>query len=192
MPASPDTRAARSAQRSQARSRGHYFGGLRSARRAVIFVALFLCTTGFDQASKQWAQTLPAGKRVPVISGVWDWELAQNKGIAFSRFEDVGNAQLWLSLLAAAMLVAVGIWAWRTRPEERLKRVGLALIAGGALGNLIDRVRIGSVTDFIRWRAGSHMGPIFNVADAALLVGVVMLLLQSPRWAIHRDPRPTP
>lgn len=148
---------------------------MRSARRAVIFVAVALCTTGFDQASKQWAHTLPPGERVPVIEGVWDWELAMNEGVAFSSLTDLPYGAIVLSLLAAAMLAAILVMAWRTRPEQRLERVSLALIAGGALGNLVDRLRDGAVTDFIRWRAGDHLWPIFNVADAALLVGVLLL-----------------
>lgn len=147
--------------------------------RAVIFLAIFLCTAGFDQGSKEWARTLPPGERVPVIEGVWDWELAANPGIAFSSFADLPHGQIVLSLLGVAMLVFILVVAARTRPEERLKRAAYALIAGGALGNLVDRIRDGAVTDFIRWRAGDHLWPIFNVADAALLVGVVLLLLES-------------
>lgn len=155
-------------------------------RRAVIFVAIFLCTAGFDQGTKQWAQTLPPGERVAVIDGVWDWELAMNKGVAFSTFADIPYAQILLSILAAVMLVAIGVLAMRARPEERMKRVALALIAGGALGNLIDRVRDGAVTDFIRWRVGDHLWPIFNVADAALLIGVVLLVFSPPVRALHK------
>jgi len=163
--------------------------GMRSARRAVIFLALFLCTTGFDQASKDWAHSLPPGKPVPVVDGLWDWQLALNKGVAFSTMQELPHAQILLSLLAIAMLLGIGVVAWRTRPEQRMKLAALALIAGGALGNLIDRIRDGAVTDFIRWRVGDHLWPIFNVADAALLVGVVLLLIQSRQWAIRRDLR---
>ena len=67
--------------------------------------------------------------------------------------------------------------AARTRPAQRLRRAAYAVIAGGALGNLIDRIRDGAVTDFVRWRVHDHMWPIFNVADAALLAGVALLLV---------------
>lgn len=60
------------------------------------------------------------------------------------------------------------------------------MIAGGALGNLIDRVRHGAVTDFIRWRAGDHRWPIFNVADALLLVGVVLLFFSPRPRSLHK------
>ena len=149
-------------------------------RRAVLFVAIFLCTTGFDQASKQWAEgTLPPGKAQPFIEGFWDWELARNTGVAFSQLTDVGGGQIVLSILAALALIGIGVVAARTRPEQRMKLAGLSLIGGGALGNLIDRIRAGGVTDFVRWKAGDHLWPIFNVADAALVVGICVLLLES-------------
>jgi signal peptidase II len=149
-------------------------------RRAVLFLAIFFCTTGFDQASKQWAETtLSPGAAQPFIKGYWDWELAKNTGVAFSTFAGVDGGQIILSLLAAVALIAIGVVAMRTRPDERLKLAGLALIGGGALGNLVDRIRAGGVTDFVRWKVGDHLWPIFNVADAALLVGIGVLLLES-------------
>lgn len=149
-------------------------------RRALLFLAIFFCTTGFDQASKQWAEgTLPAGRPQPFIEGYWDWELAKNPGVAFSQFTNVEGGQVILSILAACALIAIGVVAMRTKPDEKMKLAGLALIGGGALGNLIDRIRAGGVTDFVRWKVGDHLWPIFNVADAALLVGVAVLLLES-------------
>lgn len=161
-------------------------------RRAVIFAAILALVVAFDQGSKAWARTLPvspAGCDVPadviahrcrgvptaLIEGFWEWELAFNTGAAFSSFR---GAQLLLSALAGVALIALGVMAWRARPEQRLRRIALAVIAGGALGNLIDRVRDGAVTDFVRWRVGEARWPIFNVADAALLVGVALLLLE--------------
>jgi signal peptidase II len=149
-------------------------------RRAVLFLAIFFCTTGFDQASKQWAETsLSPGTAQPFIEGYWDWEIAKNTGVAFSTFAGVGGGQIILSILAAAALIAIGVVAMRTRPNERMKLAGLALIGGGALGNLVDRIRAGGVTDFVRWKVGDHLWPIFNVADAALVVGIVVLILES-------------
>jgi signal peptidase II len=149
-------------------------------RRAVLFIAIFFCTTGFDQASKHWAETsLPPGTAQPFIEGYWDWEIAKNTGVAFSTFAGVDGGQIVLSILAACALIAIGVVAMRTRSNERMKLAGLALIGGGALGNLIDRIRAGGVTDFVRWKVGDHLWPIFNVADAALLIGVAVLLLES-------------
>jgi signal peptidase II len=162
------------------------------SRRAVIFVALVIGTFAFDQGSKAWARTLPVdpagcttadlaahrcrGVPQPVIAGFWEWELAANDGVAFSSFR---GKRVVLSLLATAVLVWLGIMAWRTKPQERMKRWGLALVFGGALGNLFDRVFHGAVTDFVRWRFEEHRWPIFNVADVALVIGVALLLLES-------------
>lgn len=161
-------------------------------RRRAVAVVLFLCTTGFDQASKEWAtRTLPPGVRQPVIHGYWDWELAQNPGAAFSSFTGVTGAQILLALLALIALIAIGVMAARTRPDQKLKLAALAMIGGGALGNLLDRVRAGEVTDFVRWHIHEHLWPIFNVADAALLIGVLCLaidsLLQRRRAAANLD-----
>lgn len=166
-------------------------------RRAVIFAAVLVLVVGLDQGSKAWARTLPvsppgcavpadliahrcAGVPQPVIDGYWDWELAFNTGAAFSSLR---GAQLLLGLLAGGALILLVVMARRTAPEQRLRRIALAMIAGGALGNLIDRLRDGAVTDFVRWRVGEARWPIFNVADAALLIGVVLLLAES---VVHR------
>lgn len=146
--------------------------------RAAMFVLMFLLTAGFDQGTKQWANhALTPGVPEPVIAGFWDWELAKNDGAAFSALSGGGTpTQVVLAVLAMIMLVAIGVMAARTRPEQRLQRVALALVAGGALGNLIDRVREGAVTDFVRWRWHEHEWPIFNVADVALVIGAALLV----------------
>jgi len=147
--------------------------------RAVVFFTILVVTVALDQGSKAWARTLPAHPQ-PVIAGYWDWELAYNRGAAFSSFEGIAGetgTQIVLSLIALGALIGVGVAASRTTEAQRLKRLALALIAGGALGNVIDRLREGAVTDFVRWKYHDHLWPIFNVADAALLVGVVLLLV---------------
>lgn len=161
------------------------------ALRAVGFVVAFLLTAGFDQGSKTWArETLTPGQPVAVIDGVWDWQLAHNTGAAFSSFAGHGvGAQIALSALALVALIAIGVAAARTRPEQRLERVALALIGGGALGNLVDRLRDGAVTDFVRWRWNAHAWPIFNVADVALVIGVALLAIAGLR---ARGNRPAP
>ena len=143
-------------------------------RAAVMFAVIVIITVGIDQGSKAWARGLEPGPH-EVIAGYWEWEPAQNPGAAFSTFP--GGA-IVLSIIGAVALVGIGIAASRTPPEHRMRLAGLALIGGGALGNLLDRLRMGSVTDFVRWRVHEHLWPIFNVADAALLVGVLLLLAQ--------------
>jgi signal peptidase II len=122
-----------------------------------------------------------------VIDGFWDWELAFNPGAAFSLFGD-GTMRVVLSLLGIGMTVAIGWMLVRSRPEQRALRWALALIAGGAIGNLIDRIGTGAVTDFVRWRWHEHRWPIFNVADAALLIGVALVLIDGWRRRGARVP----
>lgn len=179
----------------------------RRIARLAVFVAVFLMTAGFDQGTKQWARTLPtspadctvaelaahrcSGVPQPVIDGYWDWELAMNRGAAFSSFVGGAGTQIALSLIAMGALIVLGVAAARTRPEERVRRLGYALIAGGALGNLIDRLRDGAVTDFVRWRYHEVTWPIFNLADAALLIGGAFLVIEAAR-AYVRDRRSAP
>ena len=150
-----------------------------SGRRAwIVFATVLVVTLVFDQGSKAWARgALDVHRPQPVIENVWDWELAYNPGAAVSTLTGGAALPILLGVFAGVALLGIGIVAARTRPEERLKRFGLAMIAGGALGNLIDRIRDGVVTDFVRWRWYEHKWPIFNVADAALLVGVVLIAI---------------
>lgn len=170
-------------------------------RGAVVFAVILIATLAADQLSKAWAHTLPvapagcaqpgemlagrcAGVPRPVVDGYWDWELAYNPGVAFSVFaSSAGHTGMRAILAAIAVIALIGIslLARRAAPDQRGRRAAYALIAGGALGNLIDRVRDGAVTDFVRWRIHDHRWPIFNLADAALLVGVALLLLDGLR-----------
>jgi len=160
-------------------------------RRAVIFVVMLVVALAADQGTKAWARTLPvppgctvekmAAQRCgsihqPVIAGYWDWELAYNDGAAFSN---VRGQRVLLALLAMGALVVMGFYAWRSAPEQRVRRIALGLCAGGTLGNLVDRLRDGAVVDFVRWHAHEHLWPIFNVADVALVIGVALLLLEN-------------
>jgi signal peptidase II len=170
-------------------------------RAAVLFVGVLIATLAVDQATKAWARGLPvspagcaqpadllalrcAGVPQPVVHGFWDWELAYNPGAAFSSFATLSHTatQVVLSLLAIGALIAVFWIGLRRRPDDGWRRAAYALIGGGALGNLIDRLHDGAVTDFVRWRIHDHRWPIFNVADAALLVGVGLLVISGLSW----------
>ena len=166
-----------------------------------MFAVILIATLLADQGTKAWAHTLPVhptgcvqpdqllafhcfGVPQPVVDGYWDWELAYNPGVAFSTFASfTGHAgmQVILSLIAVLALVGIAVLALRTSPHERGKRLAYALVAGGALGNLVDRLQDGAVTDFVRWRIHDHRWPIFNLADAALLIGVALLLIAGMR-----------
>lgn len=166
-------------------------------RRAAVFAVILVATLAADQLTKAWAHTLPVapagcaqpdallagrcqGVPQPVVDGYWDWELAYNPGIAFSIFVSAAGhvgMRVILAVVALIALIGISVLALRAAADGRGRRVAYGLIAGGALGNLIDRVRDGAVTDFVRWRIHDHRWPVFNVADAVLLAGVALILL---------------
>lgn len=156
-------------------------------RRWTIFSIVALGAIALDQLTKLWARTaLPTDPRgfgipVPVIEGYFDWRLSYNPGSAFGLFADMPGARLFLTVVAIAAIGAIIWMVVQTRDEQRLLLVALSLLAGGAIGNLIDRVAMGQVTDFIVWKYHQHEWPVFNVADVALCVGVGVLVLDMIR-----------
>jgi len=122
--------------------------------------------------------------QAPVIGGGLYWMLTFNEGAAFSFLANAGGMQRWiLSAFALAMSVALAVWLLRLRHDERLLAAGLALVIGGAVGNLIDRVLYGHVVDFIQVYLPFiplrlfNPWPAFNIADSAISIGVAALLL---------------
>src|SRR5258706_2030355 len=123
-----------------------------------------LAVIGFDQWTKLLASAnLPLHEPVPVAPG-FNWTLAHNLGVAFSLFNDGAGWQRW-GLSGFALLIALVLLRWllQLTPAERWTALGLALVIGGALGNVIDRVRLGYVIDFIELYAGSYYWPAFNL-----------------------------
>ncbi len=130
-----------------------------------------------DQVSKWAAEQWLAGSSLRVFDW-FDLQLAYNKGAAFSFLSQAGGWQRWF-FIAVASVASLVILAWLRRlgPGERTTAMALGLILGGALGNLIDRVLWGHVIDFIVWHYRDWYWPAFNVADSAISVGAVLLIL---------------
>jgi len=147
-------------------------------RRLLLFGLLAVTTVLLDQSSKYWIRaTIPMHHDVPLVPGWVHLTYTLNKGAAWSML----HGQRWL--LVAISVVVIGVVIWLARDFARrgtLPVVGLGLVLGGAIGNLIDRVVGGAVTDFIdldtplRWL---QTFPVFNIADSALTVGVSLLLV---------------
>ena len=150
----------------------------KTGANALPWLALSVLVIALDQWTKQIAiAALDYLRPVPVVPGVLNWTLAYNTGAAFSFLHDAGGWQVWLlGGLAVAVSLVFVVWLTRLRRADWRNAMPLALIIGGALGNLIDRVRAGKVTDFIEvyWRDWSF--PAFNVADSAVCVGAVLLI----------------
>ncbi len=149
-----------------------------AARRsgwAVAAVVLLL-----DQVSKWWvleSLNLDEGASVPVFPFL-DLTFVWNQGISLGLFQQ-GTAAGRFVLIALTALVTVYLGIWLMRVAERRPALALGLIIGGALGNLVDRIRFGAVADFLHFHALGHSFYIFNLADAAISLGVALLVLDA-------------
>jgi len=120
-------------------------------------------------------------ERVEVLP-VLDFTLLHNTGAAFSLLADAPGWQRWFFIgLAGAVSVLLVVWIWRTPRGEKLLPLALALILGGAVGNVIDRIVHGYVVDFIHAHWGDAYFPAFNIADSAITIGAVLLILDAFR-----------
>ena len=146
---------------------------------ALAWLALSALVIVLDQITKHFAiDLLEPYKPQAVIPGFLNWTLAYNAGAAFSFLHDAGGWQRWLfTVLAIAVSAVLVVWLSRTARVDWRTALPLALVIGGALGNLIDRVRFGHVTDFIEVYYQQWSWPAFNVADSAISVGAVLLIL---------------
>src|SRR5438067_5905221 len=129
-----------------------------------------------DQASKAWVVRHLRFRDVTVIRGILDFSYAENPGIAFGQLQDGGSFGRWFFVvLAGAAATAVLVYFFRTpRNDDRILG-SCALLLAGILGNLTDRVRLGLVIDFIMLHAGQYHWPTFNVADASISFGALLL-----------------
>jgi signal peptidase II len=130
-----------------------------------------------DQMTKAWAvRALRFGQDRQLISGFLDFIYTENPGIAFGQLQEGGQFGRWFFVvLAAAASVAVFYYFWRTPRNEDRVLGACALLLAGILGNLTDRVRFGYVVDFIVLHAGSYHWPTFNVADASITIGALLM-----------------
>ena len=156
--------------------------GALAGKLRYLFVSLGVIT--LDQWTKWLVEIhLPQHTSQPILSGFLNLTHVRNTGVAFGLFASHGmNGGSWLlTLLGLAALAAVGIYFWFASPHDRLLLVSLALVVGGAIGNLIDRMSSGAVTDFIDVYVGTWHWPSFNVADSAISVGIVLMAIDSFR-----------
>jgi signal peptidase II len=140
---------------------------------SVVVVALDLLTKWIVDS------TLIYYQRIPVIEGLFDITLAYNPGAAFSFLAGAGGWQRWFFIaVAVGVSVMLLVWLARLTRDKWIEAVGLSLILGGALGNLYDRIVHGHVVDFIlvHWQDSWYF-PAFNVADSAITVGAVLLIV---------------
>lgn len=132
-----------------------------------------------DQLTKLWIDSsMTLHERLPLIENFFDLTLAYNPGAAFSFLADAGGWQRWFfTITSSVVTIILIVWLMRLPTHEKITAIALALIIGGAVGNLIDRIAYGHVIDFLLVYYQQWSWPAFNVADSAIFVGVVLMLL---------------
>ena len=150
-----------------------------SKSNALIWLILSAVVIALDQLSKAWVLAkLPEYTAIPVIDGFWNWYRTYNTGAAFSFLSDAGGWQIWFfTILAVAISGLLGFWLSRTARGDWRQAAPYALVIGGALGNVIDRLIHGHVIDFIQWHWREHYWPAFNLADSAIVAGAIGIAL---------------
>lgn len=153
------------------------------ARRLALFALAAAAVVALDQLSKAAARSaLVPGEPVTLVPGMMDLNLVYNTGAAFSLGE--GGGPLFV-LLAAAILVAGAVVAWRRADVPLPLVLTVAAVAGGGAGNAIDRVALGAVTDFFKTTFVDFA--VFNVADIFVTCGVVLAVVLYWRWDLARE-----
>jgi signal peptidase II len=148
--------------------------------RRLRWLWLTLAVVFFDRASKAWFETQTTeGWRHEVIHNFFYLVHTKNPGIAFSMLANSSSPVVRVLLIAGA-LVIIGLIAWLLvagRNVSALNAAGLALLLGGAAGNVVDRIVHGGVTDFLEFYLGTYRYPAFNVADSAITIGAILVVL---------------
>ena len=152
-----------------------------SNSRFYVWMAISALVVIADQLTK-WAvvKWIALYEKIPLNSFI-NLTHHKNPGAAWSFLADAGGWQRWFFIgLATVVSVVLVVWLWRIRRERQaVLSAGLALVLGGAIGNLIDRIVSGEVTDFIQVLFGSWAFPSFNVADAGITVGAALLIIDA-------------
>ncbi len=152
-----------------------------SNTRFFAWMAVAALVVIADQVTK-WAivEWVALYERIPLNSFI-NLTHQRNTGAAFSLLAEAGGWQRWFFIgLASIVSVVLAVWLWRIRNEgHTILSAGLALVLGGAIGNLIDRIMLGYVTDFIQVWFGSWAFPSFNIADAGISVGAALLIIDA-------------
>jgi signal peptidase II len=151
-----------------------------------IGLLVALAVLALDQASKALALALLGGRPPVEVTGFFNLVLVWNPGVSFGMLQGLGETGPWL-LTGFAVAVCVALLFWLARERRGLTRLALGLVLGGAIGNIVDRLRFGAVIDFLDFHAMGYHWPAFNVSDSAIVVGAALLLfdgLRSDRTAV--------
>jgi len=155
------------------------------SRKLSILLPILVAGVALDQATKFLVVgALRLGDQVPVIPGFFNLVYVRNRGAAFGLLSGLSTEFAWLFFVFTTCLVlgVVAFLWWRLPEDQTLGVVGYSLILTGALGNLVDRVRLGEVIDFLDFHLGRYHWPAFNVADSLVCLGAGLLV-----WMIFQE-----
>ncbi|HBH86123.1 MAG TPA: signal peptidase II [Syntrophaceae bacterium] len=150
-------------------------------KKYIIFFATFALMVLLDFVTKAYiSSTMLLHESFPVIEGFFNITYVRNPGAAFSILADAPAAfrSIFFIAVTSVAILCILYYVIKDTSEDLLMTFGLSLIMSGAVGNLIDRVRLGEVVDFIDVYIGSYHWPAFNVADSAITVGAFLLILE--------------
>ena len=159
------------------------------SRKSTILIVVLVLGVALDLVSKLLVlQFMPLGSQIPVVDGLFNLVHVHNKGAAFGLLGhlSVEFTRLFFIATASLVLAVVGYLWCRLPPQDWRAGLGYSLIMAGALGNLIDRVRLGEVVDFLDFYWGRYHWPAFNVADSLVCVGAGLLV-----WVILTEEKPS-
>lgn len=143
----------------------------------LLFLLFVLIIVIFDQVSKNWILQNFIPYMPQYITSFFNITLAFNTGAAFSILSGPAEWHAWFFIIfSSTMICILSVLIWRIRENERKTGLGLSLILGGAISNLIDRINLGQVIDFIDLHIKTHHWPIFNLADSAICIGAFYLV----------------
>jgi signal peptidase II len=146
-----------------------------------VSLILALVVLVLDIATKRWVESLVLhGQQIP-LTGFFNLVLTYNAGAAFSFLSDASGWQRWFFSAIAASASGMIIYLQRKHAADKLFCIAQSLILGGALGNLWDRISLGHVVDFLDFHVSNYHWPAFNVADSAIFVGAILLIIDSFR-----------
>ena len=153
-------------------------------RRGLLIVVVVLV---LDQVSKWWMvfEVMNPPRTSPVLP-FFNLVMGWNKGVSFGMFDSDSDMNKWL-LICLALAVVAFLLMWMRKAESRRVALAIGMIVGGAIGNVIDRLHFGAVADFLDFYIGSYHWPAFNVADAGITVGAVILVLDSLFTGSEKD-----
>jgi len=143
---------------------------------SILIGIIFAASIVLDQLTKKWAVgVLKDGSSIKVIGDFLRFTYAENRGAAFSILQD---QRVFFIITTVVMLVVMAYIYFKTKNITKLSKLSIAMIAGGAIGNFLDRLRLGYVVDFIDVRFGSFYNfPIFNIADSFVVCGTILMII---------------